>query len=41
VLGSIGVIGPKRMNYQKVIPLVDTTARILTGLLKRIVESVV
>lgn len=41
VVGSIGVIGPKRMNYQKVIPLVDTTARILTGLLKRVVETVV
>jgi heat-inducible transcriptional repressor len=41
VLGSIGVIGSKRMNYQKVIPLVDTTAKILTGLLRRVVESVV
>jgi heat-inducible transcriptional repressor len=41
VLGSIGVIGPKRMNYQKVVPLVDTTARILTRLLKRIVESTI
>jgi heat-inducible transcriptional repressor len=38
VFGSIGVIGPKRMNYQKVLPLVDTTARILTRLVKRIVE---
>jgi heat-inducible transcriptional repressor len=41
VLGSIGVIGPKRMNYQKVVPLVDTTARILTRLLKRIIESTI
>lgn len=41
VLGSIGVIGPKRMNYRKVVPLVDTTARILTRLLKRIIESTI
>jgi heat-inducible transcriptional repressor len=40
VVGSIGVIGPKRMNYQMVVPLVDTTARILTGLLKKIIEKV-
>jgi heat-inducible transcriptional repressor len=36
VLGSIGVIGPKRMDYQKVMPLVDTTARVLMGFLKRL-----
>ncbi|HMK34850.1 MAG TPA: heat-inducible transcriptional repressor HrcA, partial [Desulfomonilaceae bacterium] len=41
VLGSIGVIGPKRMNYNKVVPLVDTTAKILTSFLRRVVESVV
>jgi len=38
ILGSIGVIGPKRMNYQKVVPIVNTTARILTRLMKRIIE---
>lgn len=38
VVGSISVIGPKRMNYGKVVPLVDTTARILTRLLKKIIE---
>lgn len=38
VFGSVGVIGPKRMNYRKVLPLVDTTARILTRLVKRFVE---
>jgi heat-inducible transcriptional repressor len=40
-VGSIGVIGPKRMNYHKVIPLVDTTARILTKLMKKFVENAV
>ena len=29
VLGSIGVIGPARLNYARVIPLVDYTARVL------------
>ncbi|MFH1114349.1 MAG: heat-inducible transcriptional repressor HrcA [Pseudomonadota bacterium] len=38
VWASIGVIGPKRMDYQKVVPLVDTTARILTQLLKNHIE---
>ncbi len=38
VWASIGVIGPKRMDYQKVVPLVDSTARILTQLLKNHVE---
>ncbi len=37
-LGSIAVVGPKRMNYQKLVPLVDATARILTRILKRIIE---
>jgi len=34
VLGTLGVIGPTRMNYGKVIPLVDYTAKFLTKLLK-------
>ena len=33
VLGAIGVIGPTRLNYARVIPLVDYTARILGRLL--------
>ena len=34
-LGTLGVIGPNWMNYSKVIPLVDFTAELLTGLLRR------
>ena len=30
VIGTIGVIGPTRMEYTRVIPLVDVTARILS-----------
>jgi heat-inducible transcriptional repressor len=34
-LGMLGVIGPQRMNYSKVIPLVDFTAQHLSGVLNR------
>lgn len=32
-LGKLGVIGPIRMNYSKVVPLVEYTARLMTRLL--------
>jgi heat-inducible transcriptional repressor len=35
VLGVLGVIGPSRMPYEKVIPKVDITAKILGSLLKK------
>jgi heat-inducible transcriptional repressor len=35
-LGSIGVIGSSRMNYSKVIPLVDFTADVITEVLPRL-----
>ena len=35
VLGVLGVVGPSRMDYQKVVPRVDMTARILGSLLKK------
>jgi heat-inducible transcriptional repressor len=35
-LGTIGVIGPSRMNYSKVIPLVDFTADVITEVLPRL-----
>jgi len=34
VLGAIGVIGPQRMNYSRVIPLVGYTAKLLTEILE-------
>lgn len=34
-LGTLGVIGPTRMNYSKVINLVDFTAQILSGFIGR------
>jgi heat-inducible transcriptional repressor len=35
-LGTIGVIGPSRMNYSRVIPLVDFTADVITDILPKI-----
>ena len=35
VLGVLGVVGPSRMNYEKVVPRVDMTAKILGSLLKK------
>jgi heat-inducible transcriptional repressor len=33
IVGMLGVIGPTRMSYQQVIPIVDVTARLLGGAL--------
>ena len=33
IVGAIGVIGPTRINYGRVIPVVDYTARVLGRLL--------
>lgn len=33
VVGAIGVIGPKRMNYGRIIPMVDYTSKLLTRLI--------
>jgi heat-inducible transcriptional repressor len=35
VIGVLGVIGPARMNYPRVIPVVDVTARLLGAALKQ------
>ena len=34
VWGALGVIGPRRMNYSRIIPLVDYSARLLTEILE-------
>jgi heat-inducible transcriptional repressor len=34
ILGVLGVIGPTRMNYQQVIPVVDVTAKLLAAALR-------
>jgi len=35
VVGVLGVIGPTRMDYQRVIPVVDVTARLLAAALRQ------
>ncbi len=33
IVGAIGVVGPSRLNYGRIIPLVDFTAKVLTRLI--------
>jgi heat-inducible transcriptional repressor len=33
VIGALGVIGPKRLNYGRIIPMVDYTARMVGKLI--------
>ncbi len=35
VVGTLGVVGPTRMAYERVIPIVDITAKLLSGALSR------
>ncbi len=35
LVGAVGVLGPTRMDYEKVVPLVDYTGRIVTELLTK------
>ncbi len=39
VVGALGVIGPTRMPYQRVIPLVDVTAKLLSSALNQAGEA--
>ncbi len=39
VLGALGVIGPTRMAYQRVIPVVQATAELLSKALNRVVQA--
>jgi heat-inducible transcriptional repressor len=33
IVGAVGVIGPTRINYARVIPMVDYTARVIGRIL--------
>ncbi|HEY9057013.1 MAG TPA: heat-inducible transcriptional repressor HrcA [Aurantimonas sp.] len=35
VIGAVGVIGPTRLNYKRIVPMVDYTARIVSRLLAK------
>jgi heat-inducible transcriptional repressor len=39
IVGAIGVIGPIRMNYARIIPMVDYTARVVSRLLGTEIKS--
>ncbi len=34
IVGAVGVIGPTRLNYARIVPMVDFTARVVTRLLE-------
>jgi len=33
IIGAIGVIGPTRINYARIIPMVDYTSKVISRLL--------
>ena len=33
IVGAVGIIGPTRMNYARIIPLVDYTSRVVSKLI--------
>jgi heat-inducible transcriptional repressor len=33
IVGAIGVIGPSRLNYARIVPMVDYTAKVIGKLL--------
>ncbi|MFN9545096.1 MAG: heat-inducible transcriptional repressor HrcA, partial [Alphaproteobacteria bacterium] len=35
VVGVIGVIGPTRINYARIVPMVDYTARVISRILSQ------
>jgi len=35
VVGTLGVVGPTRMAYERVIPIVDITAKLLSNALSQ------
>ena len=34
IVGAIGVVGPTRLNYSKIVPLVDYTSKIIGRVVK-------
>ena len=37
-VGSLGILGPTRMDYEKVVPLVDYTGRMVSDLLTKMAK---
>ena len=34
IVGAVGVIGPTRLNYARIVPMVDYTAQIVSRMLR-------
>ena len=34
IIGALGVIGPTRLNYSRIVPMVDYTAQLITRMLR-------
>ncbi|TIU06566.1 MAG: heat-inducible transcriptional repressor HrcA, partial [Mesorhizobium sp.] len=34
VIGALGVIGPTRLNYARIVPMVDYTAQLISRMLR-------
>ena len=34
IVGAIGVVGPTRLNYSKIVPIVDYTSKIIGKVVK-------
>ena len=35
VIGALGVLGPTRLNYAKIVPMVDYTAQLISRMIER------
>ena len=35
IIGAVGVIGPTRLNYSRIVPMVDYTAQVLANLTRK------
>ncbi|MGL5361369.1 MAG: heat-inducible transcriptional repressor HrcA, partial [Bosea sp. (in: a-proteobacteria)] len=35
IIGVVGIIGPTRLNYARIVPMVDYTAKVVGRLLER------
>jgi heat-inducible transcriptional repressor len=35
VVGAVGIIGPTRLNYARIVPMVDYTAQLVSRLVRK------
>jgi hypothetical protein len=39
VVGAVGIIGPTRLNYARIVPMVDYTAQLVSRLVRKLVRK--